>query len=66
MTRGPTKHRNVTWGENRTIKPTAFRNALRVALSEILEGSAAGDELREERGWKLFFLLPRMLLSRPP
>ena len=26
----------------------------------------AGDELREERGWKLFFLLPRMLLSRPP
>ena len=43
-----------------------FRNALRVALSEILEGSAAGDELREERGWKLFFLLPRMLLSGPP
>ena len=43
-----------------------FRNALRVAMSEILEGSAVGDEWREERGWKLFFLLPRMLLSRPP
>ena len=31
-----------------------FRNALRVALSEILEGSAAGDELRDERGGSCF------------
>ena len=23
------------------------------------------DEVKQERGWKLFFLLPRMLLSRP-
>ena len=24
-----------------------------------------GDEQKQERGWKLVFLLPRMLLSRP-
>ena len=24
------------------------------------------DEVRQERGWKLFMLLPRMLLHRPP
>ena len=39
-----------------------FRNALRVALEE-----ATADQLcRQERGWKLFILLPRMLLHRPP
>ena len=38
------------------------RNALRVALEE-----ATAEQLcRQERGWKLFILLPRMLLHRPP
>ena len=39
-----------------------FRNALRLALEE-----AVSEELiRQERGWKLMLLLPRMLLHRPP
>ena len=40
-----------------------FRNALKVALAEIL---ASPDAVRQERGWKLLILLPRMLLHRPP
>ena len=42
-----------------------FRAALRVALEEISSGQERGDEQKQERGWKLFFLLPRMLLGRP-
>ena len=44
----------------------AFRAALRVAMEEISTGQERGDEQRQERRWKHFFLLPRMLLSRPP
>ena len=40
-----------------------FRNALRVALAEVSGG--AGNPVQLERGWKLFLLLPRMLLHRP-
>ena len=40
-----------------------FRSALKVALDEIL---ASPDVLRQERGWKLLMLLPRLLLHRPP
>ena len=39
-----------------------FRNALRVALEEATSEQAC----RQERGWKLFILLPRMLLHRQP
>ena len=39
-----------------------YRIAMRVALEEI----NTEDLLRQERGWKLFMLLPRMLLHRPP
>ena len=42
-----------------------FRAVLRVALEEISTGQERGDEQKQERGWKLFFLLPRMLLGRP-
>ena len=42
-----------------------FRRALRVALEEILKGARTNDTVTEERGWKLFVLLPRMLLHRP-
>ena len=35
----------------------------RLAMDEVLEG---WESLCQERGWKLFFLVPRMLLSRPP
>ena len=40
-----------------------FRNALKVALKEIIEGAG---EVEQERGWKLLLMLPRMLLHRPP
>ena len=39
-----------------------YRNALRVALEE----ATAEQVCRQERGWKLFIPLPRMLLHRPP
>ena len=41
-----------------------FRNAMRVALEEVSE--AAGNSVQLEKGWRLFLLLPRMLLHRPP
>ena len=44
----------------------AFRMALRVACQEILDGMEATSEVRTVRGWKLFMVLPRMLLYRPP
>ena len=39
-----------------------FRSALRIALLE----ATADEHVRRTRGWKLFLLLPRMLLSRRP
>ena len=39
-----------------------FKNALKMALEECL----SSEQLRQERGWKLRMLLPRMLLHRPP
>ena len=42
----------------------SFRAALKVALEEILEGYQSRSVVRQERGWKLFLLLPRMLLHR--
>ena len=39
-----------------------YRNAMRVALGEI----NVDDAVRQERGWKLFLLLPRMFLHRAP
>ena len=39
-----------------------FRNALRVAMEEAVRPNA----VRQERGWKLFLQLPRLLLHRPP
>ena len=40
----------------------AFRNCLRLAMEEACQR----DPVRCERGWKLFMLMPRMLLHRPP
>ena len=40
-----------------------FRNALKVALKEIIDGAG---EVEQERGWKRLLMLPRMLLHRPP
>ena len=43
-----------------------YRAALRLALQEIANGVDRNDEISQCRGWKLFLLLPRLLLSRPP
>ena len=43
-----------------------FRGGLKMSLEEILKGHAKSDSVKEIRGWKLFFLLPRLLLFRPP
>ena len=43
----------------------AFRGALKISLEEIWRGQVAGNE-ETIRGWKLFLLLPRMLLCRLP
>ena len=40
----------------------AFRNCLRLAMEEACQA----DHIGRERGWKLFMLLPPMLLHRPP
>ena len=37
-----------------------------MSLEEILKGRARSDSVKENRGWKLFFLLPRLFLFRPP
>ena len=44
----------------------AFTAALKVAFDECIAARAHGDETREVRAWKLFLLIPRMLLHRPP
>ena len=43
-----------------------FRRALRLAMDEVFEGWESHSVLRQERVWNLFFLVPRMLLSRRP
>ena len=43
-----------------------FWNALKLALEEATWGNHQDDEVRQEMGWKLFMLLPRMLFHRPP
>ena len=44
----------------------SFRVALRLALEEISMRFAQNDWLRQVRRWKLFLVLPRLLLHRPP
>ena len=43
----------------------AFRSVLRIAMEEAVAGQEVFDEVRQDRAWKLFLLLPRMLLHRP-
>ena len=42
--------------------PKPFRNVLQLALEE----ATAHDVVQQTRGWKLFKMLPRMLLHRSP
>ena len=44
----------------------AYKSAMRMALREAADRASARDEVRLCRAWKLFLLLPRMLLHRPP
>ena len=39
----------------------SFRIAMKVALEEITTGLQARNDHQQERGWKLFLALPRML-----
>ena len=43
----------------------AYRSAMRVAMSEIDAGRSNSDRTRSAAGWRLFMLLPRLLLFRP-
>ena len=43
-----------------------LRGTFRVALHTAMAEAIATEHVRQARGWKLFLLLPRMLLSRPP
>ena len=43
----------------------AYNVAMRIALQEIEAGFQSQNEERQSKGWKLFLLLPRMLLFRP-
>ena len=43
----------------------AYRSAMRVAMSEIDAGRSNVDRTRSAAGWRLFMLLPRLLLFRP-
>ena len=45
---------------------SSFRIAMKVALEEITTGQQARNDHQQERGWKLFLALPRMLLHRSP
>ena len=51
--------RSVPW-----VLRGAFRSALRIAMKEAVAGLEAFDEVKQDRAWKLFLLLPRMLLCR--
>ena len=44
----------------------AYRSAMRVALQEIVSGMELDNPTQITRGWKLFTLLPRLLLTKPP
>ena len=62
------QRRAVVMRTMRTVPPILrgpFQNALRIAMDEAIGGIEVLDELRQERAWKLFLLLPRMLLQRP-
>ena len=43
----------------------AYRCAVQVTLNAIVEGRHRRNVVQEERGWKLFFLIPKLLLFRP-
>ena len=44
----------------------AYKSAIRVALHEWEAGEVVQSEARKSKAWKLFVLLPRMLLFKPP
>ena len=54
---------NVTKSVPHCVKGP-FRNAMKVLLEEIVEGWERNDGLRQERAWKAFLLLSRLLLHR--
>ena len=51
--------------EMRTV-PMCLRGPYRAAMRVALVEATSEAHVQRARGWKLFLLLPRMLLSRPP
>ena len=45
---------------------SCFKSAMRLACKTIVQGRRVNDVELEMRGWKLFVLVPRMFLFRPP
>ena len=43
----------------------AYRFAMRQALDAVKKGHEERNEMMQIKGWKLFFLVPRLLLFRP-
>ena len=43
----------------------AYVSAVRLAMEEVREGRRTNNEARRIRGWKLFLMIPRMLLVKP-
>ena len=64
---------SVVFRERAAVKRTvpqffrrSYRNAMKLALEKATWGNHRMDEVRQERRWKFFMLLLRMLLHRPP
>ena len=43
----------------------AYVSAVRLAMEEVREGRRTNNDARRIRGWKLFLMIPRMLLVKP-
>ncbi len=41
-----------------------FRNAMRMAMEEVERAMSTSDEVAASRAWKVFLLIPRMLLHK--
>ena len=60
------EHRALVIKNVPSLMREVLRTAMKLSLKEISKGLALRDESTVVRGWKLFMLLPRLLLFRPP
>ena len=64
--RGPHQHFSSPSQCHAITSPFPQRRVPGSIKIEIANGVDRNDEISQCRGWKLFLLLPRLLLSRPP